>query len=304
MDITIVIPVLNRKALLRRTLESIKRSPLGTVPVIVADNGSSDGTLEFLSEYVQSNPHVRFVEEPVRSAAAARNRGLSMATTTWVYFFDSDDEFEDIPHSWNQDNDLICFPTRQKRENKIKVRSYIPTADPAVQITNSMLNTISMIFRTSWLKSIGGWNADCKVWDDWELGTRALIAAPKMQWITEKAYHTVNIHTDSITGPSFKSRYKHQLNTISHVINSIQTCAPQVRERCTRAIVYRICILRGKLLYEGDKKAAAECSRFLKEEFNARPTGIVLGKILEFYTSLGGPGAWRLALNDIKKKKK
>lgn len=304
MDITIVIPVLNRKALLRRTLESIKRSPIGPVPIIVADNGSTDGTLEFIGEYVQTNPHVRYVQELQRSAAAARNKGLEMVTTTWVYFFDSDDEFEDMPHSWNQDRDLVCFPTRQKRENRVKVRSYVPTNDPAVQITNSMLNTISMVFRTSWLKSIGGWNADCKVWDDWELGTRALIASPRIQWITDRAYHTVNIHADSITGPSFKSRYKLQLNTIQHVIRDIQKCAPNLRERCNKAILYRVCILRGRLLYEGDKKAAAECTQFLKEQFKGRPNGLLFGKMLEFYTSIGGPGAWRLALNDIKENKK
>lgn len=191
MDITIVIPVYNRKALLKHTLDSIMRSPCAGAPVIVVDNGSTDGTDKFLEAYCESHPTVTAASEPVRSAATARNKGLSLVRTTWVYFFDSDDEFEDIPHDWDSSAQLVAFPTRQKVESKVTIRAYKPVADPAVQILNGMLNTISMIFRTAWLKEIGGWNTACPVWDDWELGTRALIAEPRLQWITTKAYHTV-----------------------------------------------------------------------------------------------------------------
>ena len=162
MDITIVIPVYNRKALLKHTLESIMRSPMAGVPVIVVDNGSTDGTRDMVSAFCQSHPNVTLATEPERSAAAARNKGLSMVTTAWVYFFDSDDEFEDIPHRWDETAQLIAFPTRQKVEGKVSVRAYKPVCDPAVQILSSMLNTISMIFRTSWLKEIGGWNTACR----------------------------------------------------------------------------------------------------------------------------------------------
>ena len=93
MDITIVIPVYNRRGLIKRTLESIRRSPVSGVPVIVVDNGSTDGTLELLNEYSAAYPSITIAQEPVRSAAAARNKGLSLVKTTWVYFFDSDDEF-------------------------------------------------------------------------------------------------------------------------------------------------------------------------------------------------------------------
>ena len=92
MDITIVIPVYNRKALLKHTLDSIMRSPCAGAPVIVVDNGSTDGTDKFLEAYCESHPTVTAASEPVRSAATARNRGLSLVRTTWVYFFDSDDE--------------------------------------------------------------------------------------------------------------------------------------------------------------------------------------------------------------------
>ncbi len=302
MDLTIVIPSYNRKALLRHTLNSIKRSPVAGVPIVVVDNASTDGTAEFLESYCSQNPDVRSVFEPNRNAAAARNRGLSMVSTRWVYFFDSDDEFEDIPHKWDDKAQLIAFPTRQKVEGHVLVRAYKPVSDPAVQILNSMLNTISMIFRTSWLKRIGGWNTDCHIWDDWELGCRALMASPSMQWITGKAYHTIKVHPDSLTGPNFSSRYKPQLDTIRQVLDDIHNTDTPDAARCRKALMLRTYILSGKLLHEGERKGSALCRTFIDESFGARPDGWIMGRILEQYTAMGGRGAWRLAIWKMKRK--
>ena len=304
MDITIVIPVYNRKALLKHTLDSILRSPWADAPVIVVDNGSTDGTDKFLETYCTAHPTGSFNTEPVRSAAAARNKGLSLVKTTWVYFFDSDDEFEDIPHEWDQSVDLVAFPTRQRVENKTTVRAYSPVADPAVQILNGMLNTISMIFRTAWLRQIGGWNSACPVWDDWELGTRALMAQPRLQWITAKAYHTVKVHSDSLTGPSFKSRYKLQLEAIGQAVLDADKADKHTALRCRKALMLRTFILSGKLLYEGDKKASAQCREFIIEHFGKRPEGFGFGRLLEQYTALGLRGAWKLAVKYMTSKKR
>ena len=295
MDITIVIPVLNRKALLKHTLDSILRSPVSGIPVIVVDNGSTDGTLEFLEKYTAAHPNVMYVLEPQRTAAAARNKGLSTVGTTWVYFFDSDDEFEDLPHEWDLTADMIAFPTRQKVENKVTVRAFKPVSDPAIQILNGMLSTQSMIFRTSWLKEIGGWNTSCRIWDDWELGVRALITEPKLQWQTTKPYHTIRVHSESLTGPSFKSRYKLQLEAISEVVKDTGQANAHTAARSLKALILRTYILSGKLLYEGDKKASAECRSFILEKFGKKPAGAGLGWILEQYTAMGGRGAWKIA---------
>ena len=304
MDITIVIPVYNRKALLKHTLESIIRSPMAGVPIIVVDNGSTDGTRDMVSAFCQNHPNVTLTTEPERSAAAARNKGLSMVTTSWVYFFDSDDEFEDIPHRWDETAQLIAFPTRQKVEGKVSVRAYRPVSDPAVQILSSMLNTISMIFRTSWLREIGGWDTGCRVWDDWELGCRALLAAPSMQWITNKAYHTVKVHSDSLTGPSFRSRFTQQMEAMQQVFILTSRADARTAARCRQALMLRTFILSGKLLYEGEKKYSALCREFISRNMGKRPRGLAMGWLLEQYTAMGGRGAWKIALWYVTRKKK
>lgn len=303
MDITIVIPVFNRKALLKHTLDSIMRSPAADVPVIVVDNGSTDGTDRFISSYCSAHPSVTTVSEPERGAAAARNRGLSLVRTTWVYFFDSDDEFQDIPHDWHQDVDMVAFPTRQKIGNRISVRAYKPVNDPAVHILNGMLNTVSMIFRTSWLKEIGGWNTSCRVWDDWELAARALMTHPRLQWITHRPYHTIKIHSDSLTGPSFGSRYKLQLESIREAVSDAKKCDSHTASRCYKALMLRTYILSGKLLYEGDKKASSQCRDFIERNFGKSPKGAILGRFLEQYTAMGLRGAWKIAVCNMTRKR-
>jgi len=296
MDITIVIPTFNRKDLLKITLGSIFHGPMSQTHVIVVDNGSTDGTSSFLDSFVRSHPTVTYTTEKQRCASAARNKGLSLVNTTWVYFFDSDDEFEDIPHDWDKSADLIAFPTRQKVGNSISIRANKPVADPAVHIINGMLSTQSMIFRTAWLRKIGGWNTKCYVWDDWELGARALMSAPKLQWITSKAYHVINVHPDSLTGPSMKSRYKLQLSTLAQILDYTNRTKSPVMANCRKALLFRTFILSGKLLYEGDKKASAICHTFIYENFGRKPSGYKIGWILEQYTATGGRGAWKIAL--------
>lgn len=302
MDISIVIPVLNRRALIRRTIESIRRSPLWPLPVIIVDNGSTDGTLELLKQYAQQLPQISVVEETERGAAAARNRGLEAVTTTWVYFFDSDDQFQDLPHEWGDNADLITFPTSQNVDGRISVRAYSAVTDPAIQILNGMLNTISMIFRTTWLRRIGGWNTGCRIWDDWELGTRALLAGPRHQWLTGKPYQCASVHADSITGSNFSSRYRQLLDTLTIVADECSVRDDMTGKRCMRALMLRTFILSGRLQYEGDRKASDACRKFIEEHFPKERSRLA-GRCLEFYASCGGRGAWRIAVFILNKSK-
>jgi len=88
-DVSVIIPALNAAATLPRlfaALDIAKARYSGTVEVIVADNGSSDGTREM----VQAQPDARLVEAPVPGPAAARNAGLRAATGGLLLLLDAD----------------------------------------------------------------------------------------------------------------------------------------------------------------------------------------------------------------------
>jgi glycosyltransferase involved in cell wall biosynthesis len=90
--ISVVIPTKNRFRLLVALLESLWRqdAPLSAFEVIVSDNGSMDGTREWLSERDGNGLVALFVDKP--GAAPARNAGLRVARGERVLFLDDDME--------------------------------------------------------------------------------------------------------------------------------------------------------------------------------------------------------------------
>jgi GT2 family glycosyltransferase len=92
MNISVVMPTHNKQAMLRRTLESLEGQDLpgDECDVVVVDDGSTDGTPEFLASYRPSYRLQCVRQEANRGRAAARNRGIARAGGGLVVFLDDD----------------------------------------------------------------------------------------------------------------------------------------------------------------------------------------------------------------------
>lgn len=87
--VSVIIPTYNRCALLMRALESALGQTFQDIEVIVADDGSTDGTGEMLRAL--QDPRVRYVHLSHGGACAARNAGMALAEGRYIAFLDSDD---------------------------------------------------------------------------------------------------------------------------------------------------------------------------------------------------------------------
>ena len=87
-SISVIIPTFNRKKLLERALSSVFKQTLQPDEILVIDNGSTDGTVEMLSN---KYPNVICIEEIRNGVSAARNAGVLKAKSQWIAFLDSDD---------------------------------------------------------------------------------------------------------------------------------------------------------------------------------------------------------------------
>ena len=58
--------------------------------IVVVDDGSTDGTVEFLQSHRHEFPHVRLLLQSHEGAAIARNTGIDLATGDTIVFIDSD----------------------------------------------------------------------------------------------------------------------------------------------------------------------------------------------------------------------
>lgn len=88
MRVSVVIPTYQRRDLLGRTLDRLLAQEYDDYEVIVAVDGSTDGTAEMLSSL--SDGRLVAIVGPNRGPAAARNRALEVVTGDLVLFLDDD----------------------------------------------------------------------------------------------------------------------------------------------------------------------------------------------------------------------
>lgn len=86
--VSCVVPAFNSERYLREALDSIFAQAHRPIEVIVADDGSSDGTAAVVATYGEA---VRFVTQPTAGPPATRNLGLHAARGELVAFLDADD---------------------------------------------------------------------------------------------------------------------------------------------------------------------------------------------------------------------
>lgn len=86
--VSVVIPAYNSRALIGTALESVFAQTYHPVEVIVVDDGSTDGTDEWVrSQY----PSIKVVRIANQGPSGARNQGIQLATGDYVAFLDADD---------------------------------------------------------------------------------------------------------------------------------------------------------------------------------------------------------------------
>jgi len=85
-EAAVIIPHYNDVRRLGRCLAALTAAAPPEVEILVVDNGST----ESLADLVHAHPGVRFVTEPEKGAAAARNRGVRETSAPLLLFIDSD----------------------------------------------------------------------------------------------------------------------------------------------------------------------------------------------------------------------
>lgn len=91
--VSVVIPTYEREAIIGRAIESVLAQTYQRLQIVVADDGSTDGTRAIVESY---GDRVTYVRQENAGVSAARNLGLRHARGEFVALLDSDDEW----HPW------------------------------------------------------------------------------------------------------------------------------------------------------------------------------------------------------------
>ncbi len=88
---SVIIPTFNRQPWIQTAVRSVLSQTCPHFELIVIDDGSTDGTGEWLGGL--EDKRVRVIRQENRGVAGARNRGLDAARADWMAFLDSDDRW-------------------------------------------------------------------------------------------------------------------------------------------------------------------------------------------------------------------
>ena len=91
MTISIVFPVYNKSELLPTTLPSLLSQTYRDFELIAVDDGSTDGSGDFLDRLAKTDTRVKVIRQPNAGVSAARNAALDRASGDYVVFADADD---------------------------------------------------------------------------------------------------------------------------------------------------------------------------------------------------------------------
>ena len=186
MKISIIIPIYNGSSLVLRCLDSVfSQNGSFDLEVIIIDDGSSDNSLELLSSY--SRP-LTILKQINQGPAAARNKGIKIATGKYLAFLDADDYWElnflQETLSFLENNDTIAVSVGQihkitGKEDRVMPQLIIESHDIDEKgivlddfyqfwTNHNHICTGSVLMRTQVVKKTGGQRAELRITEDLE----------------------------------------------------------------------------------------------------------------------------------------
>ena len=95
IDATVIIPVYNTEKYIERAVKSVLNQTMGNFEILLVDDGSSDGSWEVCRKLSILEDRITAIRNQHSGVSAARNIGIEQAQGRYLFFLDSDDEWED-----------------------------------------------------------------------------------------------------------------------------------------------------------------------------------------------------------------
>lgn len=92
VQISVVIPLYNKHATIRRAIDSVLAQQVADIEIIVVDDGSTDGSAEVVQRI--ADPRISLVRQANAGPGRARNAGAQRAQAELLAFLDGDDEWK------------------------------------------------------------------------------------------------------------------------------------------------------------------------------------------------------------------
>lgn len=188
MFFSVVIPTYNRLPILEKCLRALEHqqlrddSAVTDYEVVVVDDGSTDGTLDWLEGHTSEFPHVRSHAQDHKGPAAARNLGVEQAKGDTIIFIDSD--LVVTEHFLDAHADALVQGQQKLGSDRFFTYGWVintcnfdnPTSEPykITDFSAAYFATGNVAIARKWLEQAGLFDTRFQLygWEDLELGVR------------------------------------------------------------------------------------------------------------------------------------
>jgi glycosyltransferase involved in cell wall biosynthesis len=128
-----------RKGVLEKVEYFLRKKKI-TFEVIIVDDGSSDGSVEFVEHFAKENPEFTLIKNPHTGKGGAVTTGILKAKGQYVLFTDMDqatpiEEIDKLLPFFDEGYDIVIGSRKGERKGSPKIRLFISRA-------NMMLRTL------------------------------------------------------------------------------------------------------------------------------------------------------------------
>ena len=92
--VSIIMPTFNREKFLERSISSVLNQSFESWELIIADDGSTDGTFNIINNYMKSQEKIRYIKHSNRKPPLSLNAGILSSCGQYITFLNSDDEYK------------------------------------------------------------------------------------------------------------------------------------------------------------------------------------------------------------------
>ncbi|MGY1457212.1 MULTISPECIES: glycosyltransferase [unclassified Luteimonas] len=189
-ETSVIIPTWNRRDLIARAIDSVLAQTRAVEEIIVVDDGSSDGTREYLAD--RYGKRIVYVYQDNAGVSAARNRGLALARGRYLALLDSDDEW--LPEKTQRQVEfleahpdigmVLCNVLRVNPDGSLidvfDRRRQIPDDGPALRwvLRDPALAPLSVLMRREVYDTVGGFDEGLRTAEDLDFHLRVAARWP------------------------------------------------------------------------------------------------------------------------------
>jgi glycosyltransferase involved in cell wall biosynthesis len=252
-DVSVVIPTYNRKDYLHQAISScFKENKTIDVEVIVVDDGSTDGTQEYLRQL--NVEEVKPIFKNHEGASAARNTGIDAASSRYTKFLDDDDclisgalvqQLKEAHEIEQNDPMGIVYgdewryygsPRNKSKHNYPEKRE---SECWIAYLLRVMLQTSVPLHQTRFLKEINGFDEDLPFSQERDLHLRLAIQGVQFHYRSTDVVLIRKSGDDRITSQNKYTGDKDHLWVNRRILNKLETADALnagLRTQCARGI--------------------------------------------------------------------